>query len=293
MTNLIDKKIKDADYLGAENVSFGLKQLKRELNEVIEGEAPVGNALLQAARDVHPDVEVFVDKISNVRSGLIGPAEFKAVSEIMSRKLTERAPVTGKFVQFWNQAAKAFVEETQKVDIPWVTFDGKRLYQRYRPKVQTSIEFRDPQTGRMVRNIYEAKAEDATLLGKASISRARIGLGVNGNHMNDASIVRQFHLWGANSGIPTATIHDAFFTNIGDAMRTKSALRTIYADALEGNTIEKTLKAMRDEGLSRSSYERLLALAKKEGLIDPPNAITRQDILAPIPRGMDWYGIGP
>lgn len=293
ITNVIDKKIKDAEFLGAENVSIGLKQLKRELNEVIEGEAPVGNELLQAARDVHPDVEVFANKLSNVRTGLIGPNEFKKVSEIMSKHLAERAPVTGKFVKFWNEAAKTYVEETQKVDLPWVTFDGKKLYQRYRPKVQTSIEFRDPQTNRMVRNIYEAKAEDATLLGKASISRARIGMGVNGNHMNDASIVRQFHLWGAKSGTPTATIHDAFFTNIGEAQKAKDALRVIYADALEGETIKNTLKEMRNQGLSAASYNRLVALAKEEGLIDPPNKLTRQDILAPIPKGMDWYGIGP
>jgi hypothetical protein len=293
VTNIIDAKIKEADRLGADNVVFGLKQLKRELNEVVEGETPVGQELLSHARDSHPDVEAFVDKLMNARKGLIGPQDFKSVSEIMSRRLAERAPVTQKFVQFWKEAAKAYVDETQKVDVPWVTFDGKTLYQRYRPKIQTSIEFFDKEANRMVRNIYEDRAEDASLLGKSSLMRAGIGMGVNGNHMNDAAIVRRYHLWGRKNGVETATIHDAFFTNIGQAAKSKVALREIYADALEGDTIEKTLLALREEGLSRATYNSLRQKAIQDGLINPRNKITRKDILAPIPKGMDWYGIGP
>ena len=293
INNQIDKLVKDADRIGADNTSFGLKQLKRELNDVINNEVPVGKELLAAARDVHPDVEAFVDKLASTRVGLIGPQEFKKVSEIMSRKLAERAPITQKFVQFWKEAAKSFVDETQKVDIPWVTFDGKVLYQRYRPKVQSSIEFRDPVTGRMVRNIYETKAEDATLLGKASLNRAGIGMGVNGNHMNDASIVRQYHLWGQRNNVPTATIHDAFFTNIGDAVKSKDALRLIYANALDGDTLRRTLDELRRQGMSRKTYDALILRAKQEGLLDPANGLTREDILAPIRPGYDFYGVGP
>ena len=126
----------------------------------------------------------------------------------MSKHLAERAPVTGKFVQFWKVASKAFINETEKVDIPWVTFDGKVLYQRYRPKIQESINFIDPVTGRRVRNIYQDSVTDSNLVGKSSLIRASIGFGVNGNHMNDASIVRQFHLWGKKNNVGTATIHD-------------------------------------------------------------------------------------
>lgn len=211
----------------------------------------------------------------------------------MSKHLAERAPITGKFVQFWKLAAKSFINETQMVDIPWVTFDGKVLYQRYRPKIQTAIDFIDPVTGRRVRNIYQDSATEGTLIGKSSLVRASIGFGVNGNHMNDASLVRQFHLWGRKNSVGTATIHDAFFTNIGDASPARNALRVIYADALEGDTIRSTLAQMRKEGLSEATYQMLIAKAKEDGLIDPPNKITRKDILAPIPPGMDWYGIGP
>jgi hypothetical protein len=289
----IDKLIKDAEYIDAQQTVTGLKSLKRELNEVVNGETSVGSELLKDARDVHPDVGAFVEKLTDTRAGLVGPEDFKKVSEIMSRHLAERAPITLKFVQFWNSAANSFVNETKKVDVPWVTFDGKKLFQRYRPKIQTSIEFYDKEAGRMVRNIYEDSAKDSTLLGKASISRARIGMGVNGNHMNDATIVRQFHLWGRKNNIPTATIHDAFFTNIGDVGKAKDALRVIYADALDGQTIRRTLQAMRDEGMSKETYEALLQRAIQDGLIDPPNKITRAEVLAPIPKGMDWYGIGP
>jgi len=165
--------------------------------------------------------------------------------------------------------------------------------QRYRPKIQERVDFNDSISGRRISNIYESSAEDGKLLGKGSLNDARIGLGVNGNHSNDAAIVRRFHLWGRKNGVDTATIHDAFFTNISEANRAKTALRTIYADALEGDTIRKTLREMRKEGLSRKSYNELLNKARELGLIDPPNKITRKDILAPIREGEDWYGIGP
>jgi hypothetical protein len=85
----------------------------------------------------------------------------------------------------------------------------------------------------------------------------------------------------------------AFFTNIADADKARFALREIYADATESNTILNTLKAMKADGLSQTTYNRLVAKAKAEGLIDPPDKITRRDVLAPIPKGFDWYGIGP
>jgi hypothetical protein len=260
---------------------------------MVNKSTPVGRELLKQAQDIHPDTAVFVEKIMNAPKGLVGPKDFAEISRIMSKNLARRAPVTDNFITFWKKVAKDFVTDTGKVDIPWVTFDGKIMTQRYRPKIQERIEFTDPVTGRKIANIYEASAEDGKLIGKASIQDASIGLGVNGNHSNDAVIVRRFHLWGKKNNVGTGTIHDAFFTNIGHAEAAKQALRTIYADALDGDTIRKTLKKMRDEGLSGAKYREFLALAKKQGLIDPPNKITRKDILADIPEGEDWYGIGP
>jgi hypothetical protein len=142
-------------------------------------------------------------------------------------------------------------------------------------------------------NIYQMEAQDGKLLGKGSIADATIGLGVNGNHSNDASIVRQFHLWGRKNNLSTATIHDAFFTNVAVADKAISALKVIYADSLDSNTIKDTLKAMRKKGMSQKTYEMLLSEARKAGLIDVKNPLTREDILKPIPEGMDYYGIGP
>ena len=290
---IVDGKIKVAERLGAENTVKELGLFKKELVDLINKNEPVGRALLKQAQDIHPDVGDFVSKLTNARRGIIGPKEFSEISRIMSKNLAQRAPVTDNFINYWKDVAVAYVTETKKVDIPWVTFDGKIMRQRYRVKQQERIEFVDPITNRRIANIYESSAEDGKLKGKASLSDARIGLGVNGNHSNDAVIVRRFHLWGRKNNIQTATIHDAFFTNISDAKKAKDALRTIYADALGGNTIRRTLQQMRKEGMSYRTYLRLLNEAKRQGLIDPDNKITRKDILAPIQDGEDWYGIGP
>jgi hypothetical protein len=290
---LVDGKIKIAERTGAIATAAELKSFRDELVEIVNKGQPVGRTLLKDAQQIHPDVGDFVDKMYNARQGVIGPKEFSEISRIMSKNMSQRAPVTDNFINYWKKVAVRYVEETQSVDIPWVTFDGKIMTQRYRPKIQERIEFRDPVTGRRISNIYEDSAEDGKLLGKGSLVDARIGLGVNGNHSNDAVIVRQFHEWGRKNKVGTGTIHDAFFTNISEANRAKDALRTIYANALEGNTIEKTLKEMRKQGLSRKSYNELRQEAIAQGLINPKNKITRSDILSPLSGNKDWYGIGP
>ena len=37
---------------------------------------------------------------------------------------------------------------------------------------------------------------------------ARTAYAVNGNHSNDATLVKNFHLWGKKNAIGTGTIHD-------------------------------------------------------------------------------------
>ena len=259
---------------------------------MVNKDQSIGLRLLKEAEEIHSDTADFVAKVTSARGGLIGPNDFKELSALMSEKLSDRAPVTNEFINFWKRVSKRFTTETKKVDIPWVTFDGKVMTQRYRPELQERIEFRDPITGRKVMNIYAAQAEDGKLLGKGSVQDASIGLGVNGNHSNDAVIVRKFHLWGRKEGKSTGTIHDAFFTNLAEADNAKAALRKIYADALEGDTIRRTLAEMRKEGLPKATYDELLAEAKQLGLIDPPNPITREDILTDVPN-KDFYGVGP
>jgi len=288
----IDDSIKDAEKLGANEAIRDLKDLRLELNNAILREEPIGNRIMNAAKDAHPDVQEFVEKLARNPSNLVGPTEFKLISDIMADHLTRRAPVTGKFINFWKGAAEEYINDTGKVDIPWVTFDGKVMTQRYRPTIEQRIEFTDPVTGRRVYNVYKDSVTDGKFKGRSSIIDARTGYGVNGNHSNDAAIVRQFHLWGKNNDVKTATIHDAFFVNVGEATQAKDALRVLYADAVESNTVLNTLKAMRKQGLSDKAYYKLLAQAKKDGLI-VENGLTAKDILSPIPVGESWYGIGP
>jgi len=239
------------------------------------------------------DMHMFLAKLTDETGDLIGTRLFDKISKIMSRKLEEEVPVTGKFIKFWKDVARDYVSESGSVDIPWVTFDGKKMMQRYRVKEQTRIDFKDPVTGEKVFNIYEAPSKDGKLMSQASIQDASIGLGVNGNHSNDAVLVRKFHLWGRKNKVDTGTIHDAFFTNLGEAVNAKWALRDIYADALKRGTIKQTLAEMRKSGMSRATYNKYLRRAKEDGLIDPPNKITPKELLEPIRDGNDWYGIGP
>lgn len=289
----LDDAIKKADADGLIATSLAIKELKKEINYSINNNTPVGNRLLAMAQDLHPDSEDFVRKLTNVKGGLIGPAQFRQVAEVMSKHLKDIAPVTEKFVSFWKEVAQVYITESKSVDIPWVTMDGKILFQRYRPVVQERIEFKDPVTGRRISNIYEDTITDSKFVGNQSIIGARSGLGVNGNHMNDASIVRRFHLWGKKNRIQTSTIHDGFYTNIADSVKAKFALRDIYADAVESDTLLNTLKEMRKRGLTDESYKRLVQRAIEDGLLNPANGLTKKDILQEIPEGWDWYGIGP
>jgi len=239
------------------------------------------------------DMHTFLMKLTDETGDLVGTRLFAKISAIMSRQLEKEVPVTGKFINFWKDIAKDFVKESGSVDIPWVTFDGKTMLQRYRVKEQVRIDFKDPITDQKVFNIYEAPSKDDKFASQQSIQEASIGLGVNGNHSNDAVIVRQFHLWGAKNNVETGTIHDAFFTNLGKAVPAKFALRQIYANALEQGTIKQTLAAMRKAGLSNKTYKLYLQRAKDDGLIDPVNKITPSEIVEAIRPGNDWYGIGP
>jgi len=277
-----------------------LRDIKKNVVLASKEGRTIKDSLYETARSEFRDgvknseeMHTFLAKLNDETGELIGTRLFEKISKIMSRKLEEEVPVTGKFIKFWKDIAKDFVAESGSVDIPWVTFDGKTMMQRYRVKEQTRIDFTDPVTGEKVFNIYEAPSADGKLLSPQSIQDAAIGLGVNGNHSNDAVLVRKFHLWGRKNNVDTGTIHDAFFTNLGEAVNAKSALRQIYADALEEGTIHKTLKAMRESGLSRQTYNKYLQRAYDDGLINPTNKITPTELLEPFRDGNDWYGIGP
>ena len=129
------------------------------------------------------------------------------------------------------------------------------------------------------------------------------------NHSNDATLVKNFHLWGKQNNIATATIHDAFFTNAADLLKAKAALRTQYANAVTANSIEATLLEMRKRGMPEALYQQYRNEAIDIGLIPvvgrsriggkslrEEDVLTPEDVLASIPPGFksnrSWYGIG-
>jgi len=294
MNKAINEKIKEASRIGADAVVQELNLIKKELNDVIDNDAPIGSKLRSGARDIHPAVEEFVDRMSSTHAGLVGPEEFKVVAGIMSEALARRVPITQVYIAWWKDLAQTFLLESRKTDIPTVTFDGKVMRQRYRPVLEEHINWIDPNTGRRVKNVYRGVAEDAKLKGKASVIDARTGAGVNFNHSQDGSIVRMFHLWGRKNKVPTATVHDEWFVNLSDATKSKAALRKIYADTLDRNVLLETLEVMRKEGLTQESYDRLLEKAKREGIIVPKvEQLSKEEVLAPLEEGFDFYGVGP
>ena len=277
-----------------------LRDIKRQVVLSSKEGRTITDSLYETARAEFRDgvknseeMHTFLMKLTDETGNLVGTRLFDKISGIMSRQLEKEVPVTGKFIKFWKDVAKDYVKESGSVDIPWVTFDSKVMMQRYRTKEQARIDFTDPVTGEKVFNIYEGQAKDGKLVSQQSVQDASIGLGVNGNHSNDAVLVREFHQWGKKNKVATGTIHDAFFTNLGKAVPAKWALRDIYADALKRGTIEKTLKEMRRSGMSKATYNQYLKRAQEDGLINVKDRITPSEVLEKIRPGNDWYGIGP
>jgi len=288
----IDVKIKEAKTLGATDTQADLLALKKEILEIANNpDKAVSDALLAEAAEIHPALADFVYKYSNRRGPQVGPDHFKRIAAIMSEKLSERAPVTDNYIDFWKRVGQDYARATKKVRIPWVTFDGKKLYQDYRPKVQQEIRFYDPQSGRYVRNIYQMSAEDGKLLGKGQVGDVRLGLGVNGTHADDASVVRQIHLWGRKVGIPTSTIHDAAALNINEIDPLLAEVREIYKRFAQYPKVKKTLDALREDGLPDELYFKYLKEAEDLGYFDPK--FKPEEITAPLRTGYDYYGWGP
>jgi SPP1 gp7 family putative phage head morphogenesis protein len=288
---LVNERIKTAQAMGATDVVEELQSFKKQFNYLVVSRDRPSAALMNEAQEIHPDLFSFLERLTSRQGPVAGPDVFKEIAVLMSEKLSEQTPSAERYILFWKRVGQRFAEETGKVDLPWVTFDGKTMWQRYRPKLQEEIRFRDPVTGRFVRNIYQTSSETDDLLGRGAIGDVRLGAGVNGTHANDASIVRQFHLWGRKNGIPTTTIHDAFFTNITDLDDTIQAILEIYAKAANSNQIENTLKAMRANGLSKASYDEFIKLAQRQEMIGNP--IRPEEILRALRAGEDRYGIGP
>jgi hypothetical protein len=206
-------------------------------------------------------------------------------------------------------------------NIPWVNFDGKVVEQVFTQVFEERLSYKDPVSGKWVTNIIQAPQKTnptfwEELVNKSDMfndivdaSKARTAFAVNGNHSNDATIVKNFHLWGRDKGITTSTIHDAFFTNAADMLEARQALRGIYASTIDKEPVKATLDEMLKRGLPRKLYKQYLDEAVELGLIPvvgksriggklvtADDILTKEEILEPVPEKFNdnryWYGIG-
>ncbi len=205
-------------------------------------------------------------------------------------------------------------------NVPWVNFDGKIIEQNFTQTFEERLRYRD-KDGNWITNILQVpqKTEadwwdqimnkDGKINDIANATKARTAFAVNGNHSNDATLVKKFHLWGKDNNIQTSTIHDAFVANAADMIKGRKALRKIYAESLKNNSIKLTLDEMLARGLPKELYDKYLNEAIDTGLIPvagrsivdgkvlkESDILKEEDILKSIPEGFNndlgFYGVG-
>jgi len=203
---------------------------------------------------------------------------------------------------------------------PSVNFDGKIIEQNFTQSFEEKLVYKD-KFGNWTTNVLQIpqKTEldwwDQAVNAKGKINdiadgvKARTAYGVNTNHSNDATLVKNFHRWGKANNIQTSSVHDAFVTNAQHMLKGREALREIMANTLESNIIKKTLDEMLSRGLPEDIYLKYLNEAIDTGLIPVPgrsiiggkvlkisDILTKEDILKKLPTEFKddygFYGIG-
>ena len=248
-----------------------------------------------------------------------GATIFKVDVKYLAPNLKE-ATIGGEKTLFEIKFQKANKLPKSWVNVPWVNFDGKTLEQNFTQRFQQRLVYKDIDDN-WTTNILnvdqkteatwweQAINKDGKINDIADISKARTAYMVNGNHANDATLVKNFHLWGRDNKIETSTVHDAFFTHISDMLAGRKALRKLYSDTLDRNVIKDTLDEMLARGLSREKYKKYLEEAKELGLIPVPgkskvggkilkeeDILKKSDILEEFLEDFEedygWYGVG-
>jgi hypothetical protein len=205
-------------------------------------------------------------------------------------------------------------------NIPSVNFDGKIIEQKFTQTFEEKLFKKNPD-GTWSFNILQTPQttdvtwwqsvinKDGKINDIADATKARTAYGVSTNHSNDATLVKNYHLWGEKNNVSTSTIHDAFFQNIADMPVGKQALRELYAATLDSNPILNTLNEMKARGLPKDVYNAYLNEAIDIGLIPVPgrsviggkvvkieDILTKEDILEKLPADFktdrDFYGVG-
>jgi SPP1 gp7 family putative phage head morphogenesis protein len=111
-------------------------------------------------------------------------------------------------------------------NVPSVNFDGKIIEQNFTQVFEEKLLYKD-KFGNWTTNILqvaqktEADWWDQAVNAKGKINdiadatRARTAYGVNSNHSNDATIVKNFHLWGKKRDIMTSTVNKNAVVKLG------------------------------------------------------------------------------
>jgi SPP1 gp7 family putative phage head morphogenesis protein len=308
---------------GSKKKGYVLSDRASELLGIKAGE-PVSEKVLRRFGSWRPDgtLSKIINGIPEPEARRIGGKYFKTevivptfdVNDLVKGKLLKQAEITGLEIFKANKLPKSWT------NVPWVNFDGKIIEQNFTQVFEERIFYKN-KAGEWVTNILQVPQKTSMewweeLLNKsgkindiADATKARTAFAVNGNHSNDAVIVKKFHLWGAKNKIPTSTIHDAFFTNSAQMLEAREALKKIYAEALEKNVVRLTLEEMRARGLPQEIYERYLEEAIESGLIPvigksringrlmkESDILKIEDILKNTPRDFKsdygWYGVG-
>jgi hypothetical protein len=252
--------------------------------------------------------------LDEIINGIDTPEARRTGAKYLKTELLELKTITELEVFYANKLPKSWT------NVPWVNFDGKTIEQNFTQTFEEKLIYKD-KDGNWTTNILQVPQKtEATwwqqVINKsgkindiADAGKARTAFAVNGNHSNDAVIVKRFHLWGKKNNVPTSTIHDAFFANTADMLKARSALRQIYSEMLNNNVIIMTLDEMKARGLPKELYDKYLNEAIDIGLIPiagrsriggkvikETDILNKDDILKEIPKGFSndygWYGVG-
>ena len=252
--------------------------------------------------------------LADIVYGVSAPSTRRVGATYLKTELAQVKTLTELQLFYSNNLPKSWTR------VPWVNFDKKTLEQVFTQAFEERLRYRNKE-GEWFTNILQIdqKTEatwweqvinkDGKINDIADATRARTAFAVNGNHSNDAVIVKRFHLWGRKNNVATSTVHDAFFTNIGNIQRSREALRGIYSVLVSNTSIKDTLDEMKARGLPKEIYDKYLQEAIDTGLIPVPGrsvvggkVLQKEDILTPedilekiendFKEDKGWYGVG-
>jgi len=150
--------------------------------------------------------------LSDLLFGKSVPNQRRTGVKILKKKFLGKTIADGFEIFYANKMPKSWTS------VPWVNFDGKVIEQNFTQTFEERLLYKD-KNGNWMTNIVQVPqkteaswwdqvtGEEGKINDIADATKARTAFGVNGNHSNDAVIVKKFHLWGAKNDIATSTIN--------------------------------------------------------------------------------------